>query len=251
MHPTCSHVFHVEPFFLSSSIDVYMCIQLRKTREQFDRAQRHEMAEISSNSLKHKKLQRNLEADATRDALANNAQHRQLFATIHSSRNSQERAIASEMTRLKTASLRAEALDKRMKEKAQAGRIGSYDSPYAFNANAPETDDEVSVRRCHSKLLSCSLFCAYKRSFSLNIFYFSSSLFLKYYLYAQPDTGTLNALLRSAGLTEYLAAMEERGCTRPEDLGKLSVADVQGMVRPLLGKCTSGTPPQLRISISE
>jgi len=103
------------------------------------------MAEISSNALKHKKLQRNLEADAARDALVNSAQHRQLFATIHSSRASQERAIASEMTRVKTASLRAEQLDKRIKEKAQAGRIGSYDSPYALNASTPEGDDEVSV----------------------------------------------------------------------------------------------------------
>jgi hypothetical protein len=164
---------------------------LRKARESFERSQRHEMAEMSANSHKHKKLTRGLEADGARLALASDAQNRQLGASMRASRDSQDRALVAEMGRVKTASLRAGADDRRAKDKAQAGRVGSYDSPYAFNASIPEGDESDEV-------------------------------------------GTLNALLRSAGLSEYLAVMAQRGCTRPEDLAMFSVADIQGMVRGLL-----------------
>lgn len=115
---------------------------------------------------------------------------------------------------MKTASGRALAADRRVK--AQAG---------AFSASIPEGNEvraqtaEVAWRARYNTRCSLSLvlnFCV---------------LSLAPFFCAKPDlaAGTLNALLTSAGLAEYLAAMEQRGCTRPEDLGRLSIADVQGM----------------------
>jgi len=42
---------------------------------------------------------------------------------------------------------------------------------------------------------------------------------------------TLNQLLSSAGLVEYLEMLDSKGCRTPEDLGLLSPAEVKILVR--------------------
>mmetsp|Transcript_52793 Transcript_52793/g.104781 ORF Transcript_52793/g.104781 Transcript_52793/m.104781 type:complete len:446 (+) Transcript_52793:36-1373(+) len=200
-------------------------------RVRLAKEQKHEMAKLKLEGFRQTKRQESLEDESQKDALENAKIQHDINKHLRAEREKYEKELRHEMAQIKADAFKNNKAQRSLEDLSQKAQLENAKIQYEQLAysrarrNSTEREQRREVNRIKAESLRqdatekrakhrAQQGTIQKETFDADDI--------------QPET--LNQLLTSAGLKQYLTVLDSKGCTSPEDLGKLSRKEVELMV---------------------
>jgi len=208
-----------------------MQAHMKDSRLKREKEQRHEASAMRTEGFRQVKQQRSFVDESQRELLENDRVQAELTAHLREEREKYDKELRHGMAQIKADAFKNNKAQRSLEDLSQKAQLENAKIQYEQLAysrarrNSTEREQRREVNRIKAESLRqdatekrakhrAQQGTIRKETFDADDI--------------QPET--LNQLLTSAGLKQYLTVLDSKGCTSPEDLGKLSRKEVELMV---------------------